>query len=714
MTGRTGGVQMTFTPPTSTSDDATTADVVGLDTLEATDVSLVGGKAAALARAGRIGLETVPGVVLTTAFCRGAEHERDLTRHPAIAAVFERLGGVPLIARSSSVVEDTTTSSAAGQFESVADVHTADDLARAVRTVLDSRRRAGASDHPIAVLVQPMVEPDVAGVLFGVDPVTGRSDRRVVTAVDGRPDQLVAGSVDGSWYLADGSGAVVEADRRDGPKVPSRLLGRLIELSDTVEALFGSPQDIEWAKVGDRVLLLQSRPVTTEIRGVPDGPVYGPGPVAETFPERLAPLEAEMWVPALRDAVEEALRLAGAASETDLHGPDLVVSVDGYVAIDLERTGEIRRHDRQPPWFAVATRVRRLRSAWRVGRLRSALPQLADRLLDRVDADLESIPAPGQLTDRQLVALIGRGRIALRAVHAHEVLMGLLIGRGDGRLTGASVAMRVLAEARTDGSSDDEIVTHSPIVLALTAPRIAARTELPGPCSTADLPPGPGAEPRPDTGSPNPDVTREALRLRVRWLQEVMARAAWELGERLARNGHLESPEDIRYLPYEEVALLVTRRAVLDRRVLRARRESYESEPPRPLPARFQISDLGRPITVRDRNETGGGTGAGGGRGRGPVTRDTIDPPTGSVLVVQNLSPGIGPLLTRLSGVVAETGSVLAHLAILARESGVATVVGHLGAVEQFPEGTVIDVDGDTGQVRLVDESEEQTVGGTS
>ena len=705
---------MTFTPPTSTSENATTGDVVGLDSLEATDAAVVGGKAAALARAGRIGLETVPGVVLTTAFSRSATADRDLSTHPALAEVMARLGDVPLIARSSSVVEDTATSSAAGQFESVADVGSLDDLARAVRTVLDSRQRAGAGEHPIAVLVQPMVQPELAGVLFGVDPVTGRSDRRVVSAVDGRPDQLVAGTVDGSWYLVDAGGDVVEADRRDGPRLPARLLARLVELSDTLEALFGSPQDLEWAKVGDRILLLQSRPVTTEVRGIPDGPVYGPGPVAETFPERLAPLEAEMWVPPLRDAVEEALRLAGAASENDLHGPDLVVSVDGHVAIDLERTGEIRRHDRQPPWFAVATRIRRLRSAWRVGRLRSALPQLADRLLDRVDADLELIPATGQLTDRQLVALIGRGRIALRAVHAHEMLMGLLIGRGDGRLTGASVAMRVLAEARTDGSSDDEIVTHSPVVLALTPPRIAARTELPGPCSTADLPPGPGAEPREDTGEPHPDVTREALRLRVRWLQEVMARAAWEVGERLAKNGHLESADDIRFLPYEEVALLVTRRAMLDRRLLHSRREAFESEPPRPLPARFQISDRGRPITVRDRGETGGGTGAGGGRGRGPVTHDINDPPTGSVLVVQNLSPGIGPLLTRLSGVVAETGSVLAHLAILARESGVATVVGHLGAVDEFPEGTLIDVDGDTGQVRVLDGSEEHPTGAAS
>lgn len=703
---------MTTTPPSSTSGRAGTADVVDLDAPSATDVDVVGGKAQALARARRAGIETLPGAVLTTDFTRAVDAGARIDRNPALSVAATQLGEVRLVARSSSVAEDTAVASAAGQFESVIGIDSAGELAEAVRTVLDSRERAGADHQPMAVLIQPMVEPDLAGVLFGVDPVSGRSDRRVVTAVAGQPDQLVGGAVDGSWYLLDPRGDVVDSDRRDGPKVPARLLVELVRLSDAAESVFGTPQDIEWARAGDRLLLLQSRPVTTEVRGVPEGPVYGPGPVAETFPERLAPLESEMWVTPLRDAVEEALRLAGSASEHDLDGPDLVVSVDGYVAIDLERTGEIRRQDRRPPWFALATRIRRLRSAWRVGRLRSALPDLADRLLDRVDGDLESIPTMGQLTDRQLVALIGRGRFALRSVHAHEVLMGLLIGPGEGRLTGASVAMRVLAEARTDGSSDDEIVIHSPIVLALTPPRISPRVVLPPPSNTPDLLPGSGAEPRPRSGRTSADVSREALRLRVRWLQEIMARAAWELGERLAKAGHLDTPDDVRFLPYEDLAHLVTGRAALDRAQLVERRETFEREEPPPLPARFRISDKGRPITVRDPGETGGGTGAGGGTGRGPVTHDTDDPPAGSVLVVQNLSPGIGPLLTRLQGVVAETGSVLAHLAILARESGVATVVGHAGAVDEFPEGKVIAVDGDTGQVRIVEDDE--VTGGTT
>ena len=65
------------------------------------------------------------------------------------------------------------------------------------------------------------------------------------------------------------------------------------------------------------------------------------------------------------------------------------------------------------------------------------------------------------------------------------------------------------------------------------------------------------------------------------------------------------------------------------------------------------------------------------------------------------LTPGLGPVLARLGGIVAETGSVLSHLAILAREAGVPTVVGYAGASEELPEGTFVEVDGESGRVTI-------------
>jgi pyruvate,water dikinase len=381
-----------------------------------------------------------------------------------------------------------------------------------------------------------------------------------------------------------------------------------------------------------------------------------------------------------------------AATPAAVTASEVVVCVDGHVAIDLRLAGEIRPKQRMVNKLNPVPAVRNLRGAWRVGRLRSALPRLSEHLLDRTDADLEAVPSLTDLTSRQLLALLHRGRDILRALHAHEILMGMLTDTGGNRMTGASVALRVLAEAREDGLADPEIVARSPSVLALTGPQVAPAPVLPECATAVDSQTSPACQQCSDNG-----IIREALRLRVRWVQEVTGRAAWELGCRLTATGDLTEPELIRHMTLEHLEAVATKRAV----VVPALVSSHHHDFGQPLPAWFQLSDLGKPIRAQSASEVGGGTGAGGGTATGPVTYDTDDPPTGSVLVTTTLSPGLGPLLPRLKGIVAETGSVLSHLAILAREAGVATVVGYAGATDDLPEGAVVHVDGDGGRVTI-------------
>lgn len=665
--------------------------VVGLDDPRATDPALTGGKAASLARARQAGLVTVPGVVLTTAVSRRHDDGTavaDLVTGDVARAVAGLTDGAVAV-RSSSVVEDGSESSAAGQFESVLDVRGPEALVAAVGEVLASRVRAGAADEPIAVLVQPMVEPDRAGVAFGVDPVSGRSDRRVVTAVRGSPAALVSGEVDGSRWVLDEHDHVVTHDDPDGVRPGHALLRSLADLLRRVEDLFGGPQDVEWAQIGDGLVLLQSRPVTTVVRGVPSGPIFGPGPVAETFPEALSPLEEDLWVPPLRDAVREAIRISGSVRERDLADRELVVAVGGRVAIDLEATGEEVHRSGWRRAVGVGDKVRRLRSAWRVGRLRAALPLVADDLAARVDADLEEVPALDGLTVRQLVALIDRSREALRSLHAHEILLGLIADPGSSRFTGGSVALRVLAEARREGMTDGEIIRRAPVVLALVPPGVGRPLALPSDASAATLAYDP-------PGAPDAQVRRETLRLRVRWVQELAGQAAFEVGRRLQQRGVLTDPEQVRLLRFDEVTALVSGRAAVDLPLLAAR--AAECDTPPVLPARFRMGDRGLAIAVEGCT-AGTGTGAGGGVGQGPVTHDATDPPDGAVLVVEALTPTLGPVLPRLAGLVSETGSVLSHLAILAREAGVPTVVGRHGAAAELADGTVVRVDGQSGDV---------------
>ncbi|HEV2070054.1 MAG TPA: PEP/pyruvate-binding domain-containing protein [Acidimicrobiales bacterium] len=681
--------------------------VLCLDDEDATEPNRSGAKAAALAEALAVGLPVLPGFVISTAAT--ASIDRD-TWAGAVGDEIRRVwatlsegGERALVVRSSSTVEDLGDSSMAGRFSSVVGVRGWDEFCSAVRTVLDSRRKAAegdgalAADQPMAVVVQPLLEPAAGGVMFGVDPVTGRSDRIVVSTVAGGPDKLVSGEVDGSRYELDRAGDVHAVDHRpSGARLDRRQLRRLAELADQVQSIFGEPQDVEWAVDDDeRLWLLQSRPVTTPVRGVPSGPLLGAGPVAETFPEPLTTLEEDLWAEPLRDALRSALRVTGTASPRKLRDSPVVVSLEGGVAVDLELFGETDESPSLGGRLDPRPRLRRLRAAWRVGRLRSALPDLAHHVIERTDAELTAVPPLDDLTDRQLVALLDRCRQALRSLHGHEVLVGLVVDPGAPRLTGASVALRVLSEARAEGLDDGEVVSRHPVVLALVPPHVQPSVSLP----PIDAPP-----PAADADGAQTDrcaVLREALRLRVRWVQELTGRAAWVLGERLTEAGRLGDPVLVRHLRLEELRALVAGRAELRR----DRSPERDDQPvPEPLPARFRLSDRGHPVPVIGTGDQAG-TGAGGGVAVGPVDHGP-EPEEGAVLVVRTLDPSLAATLPRLAGLVAETGSVLAHVAILAREAGVPTVVGLSGAVERFPPGTVVRVDGASGEVTPVDEEE--------
>lgn len=671
---------------------------VTLDDPTATDPELTGGKAAALAVARAAGIDTLPGIVLTSRYGAAADAGADVddaTRaaHRLAAAI---VPGDTLIARSSSVVEDQSESSAAGQFESVAGISSYDDFRRAVATVLDSRDTAGAPGSAIGVLVQPQVEPDAAGVVFGIEPVTGRTDRLVVAAVRGRPDRLVGGEVEGSRFTVDREGRTIEStigrDADDRIELDDATLRALVHVATRLAEVFGAPQDVEWALVDGDVVVLQSRPVTTPVRGVPSGPRYGPGTVAETFPDPLGALERDLWVPPLDEAVRAALVLSGRHTDDELADRPLVITVGGRVAIDLDATGEDGRDDRS--W--VVRRVRALRNAWRLGRLRAALPSLVDDLLDRVDADLAAMPSPDELGPSRSLAVLRRSHAALRSLHAHEVLVGAMSPSAPSSLTAASVAVRSLDSGRREGLDDDTIVARAPVVLALTPPRIAASPRLPPEI----------AVPARDEPDGDEDVRREALRLRVRWLHELTARLAWALGEDLARHGDLPDAEAIRHLPLDDLEAILARRAA----AWRAAIESAGSQPPaEQLPSAFRLSDRGLPVPEVDASGDAVGASPGTATGVAVHVDEQLDERLDeirrsgdrAIVVVRALSPDLGGRLGSVAGIVAESGSTLSHLAILAREQGVPVVVSCPGAVDRFAAGTRLTIDGSDGTVEI-------------
>ncbi len=310
--------------------------VLGLDEIDQTQVALVGGKGAHLGELSRIeGIRVPAGFCVTTdAFRRimttvpGLDDQLDrLSRldpddrkaigalstgirralegiaipddvAAAITGSVARLGGHAACAvRSSATAEDLPTASFAGQQDTYLNVVGAaailQHVSRCWASLFTERavtyRLRNGFDHRkvhMAVVVQRMLFPQAAGILFTADPVT--SNRKVVSieASFGLGEALVAGLVNPDVYtVRDGEVVAktvatkklaiyagpaggtqelaIEPARQEQPALTDAQIVRLAQLGRRIEAHFGHPQDIEWCLVDDGFQIVQSRPITT-------------------------------------------------------------------------------------------------------------------------------------------------------------------------------------------------------------------------------------------------------------------------------------------------------------------------------------------------------------------------------------------------------------------------------------------------------------------
>ncbi|MEU7259717.1 phosphoenolpyruvate synthase [Streptomyces rimosus] len=216
-----------------------------------------------------------------------------------IADAYTRAGGGRVAVRSSGAEEDGARLSFAGQFATSLNVTGLAEVEAHVKKCWASafserlllyRLHHGLPLHGagLAVVVQEMVAAERSGVLFTADPVSGDRRRYVVSSVYGLGEGLVSGAVDADTVTLDAAtGAVAETvlgDKRERYHAPAsgagcqisevppaereklsltpKELARLHEAGTRVQAVFGTPQDIEWAFAGDVLWILQARPIT--------------------------------------------------------------------------------------------------------------------------------------------------------------------------------------------------------------------------------------------------------------------------------------------------------------------------------------------------------------------------------------------------------------------------------------------------------------------
>ncbi len=260
---------------------------------EARDDTIFGSKAVGLGAASREGLPLPPGVALSGDIVEAvASGEED-----AIAEVLKAAGALraPFAVRSSAVDEDGASASFAGQHLTLLNVPSADAVNDAVREVwwsansdsaITYRQKVGLFHRPsVGVVVQSLLDPDAAGVMFTRHPVTG-AEERLVEASWGLGEAVVAGQVIPDSFRIDPSGRVLERtpgyktlairSLPDGgtfeePVAPGLVeclcldddqLAALNALATRCEEVYGPARDIEFAFANGELYLLQCRAVT--------------------------------------------------------------------------------------------------------------------------------------------------------------------------------------------------------------------------------------------------------------------------------------------------------------------------------------------------------------------------------------------------------------------------------------------------------------------
>ncbi|QCB97425.1 phosphoenolpyruvate synthase [Arthrobacter sp. PAMC25564] len=473
------------TPPSSRTGHRSPPPLVGsLTDFGAADVALAGGKGANLAELVRARFPVPAGFIITTAaytalldetglgatlaglLLAGAEGARireafaAASMPPAlrdtILAAYRRLGGEAVAVRSSATAEDLPGAAFAGQQDTFLNIAGEDALIRAVEECWASlwtdraisyrgRLNIRPEDLSIAVVVQTMVDAEVAGVMFSADPVTGRRDGIVLDASRGLGEAVVSGRVTPEHYVAtrhghlrrwtpgghevvirpapDGGTVESAGEPGNAPSLTKRQLATLAGISRRAEAHFGAPQDMEWAVAGSRVFVLQARPMTA-LPAEPArlnafqkklGPFY-----AEMFNQRPYPLDVSGW---LEHALLVMLREMTASVGVAFPSPAQVLPEEGGVVVALVPPVPRPTLRMLAAPLSVLARARRFElSRWKDDHRLAAYLEEAGRL-NRVD--------PRQLSWQQLTTHVQHIFDAVGPITALRVsyLPGLLLSQ---------------------------------------------------------------------------------------------------------------------------------------------------------------------------------------------------------------------------------------------------------------------------------------------
>lgn len=203
----------------------------------------------------------------------------------------------PLVVRSSAIGEDDQYSSSAGQYLSILDITTTEQLSKAIIDCITAYNRANAQkyrqdrhqqDASMAILIQKQIRGVFSGVAFSRDPVNPLNPKVVIETLPGDATRVVSGKITPERYDIDVDNPqepVVTRFREAGGDIPPSLIEKVAHLARELETHYrGIPQDIEWSYDGEQLWILQSRPITNL------QPIWTRKIAAEVIPGVIRPL----------------------------------------------------------------------------------------------------------------------------------------------------------------------------------------------------------------------------------------------------------------------------------------------------------------------------------------------------------------------------------------------------------------------------------------
>ncbi|MFM2027954.1 MAG: hypothetical protein RLZZ339_2671 [Cyanobacteriota bacterium] len=653
----------------------------------------------------------------------------------------------PLVVRSSAIGEDSETASSAGQYTTILNVIDQENLAAAILSCQTSynspnavnyRLDRGQENTAMAVLIQEQIRGVFSGVAFSRDPINPLSLDVVIEALPGDATRVVSGRITPESYRVNLEENIIIG----AGDIPPAIIQQVANLCRQLETLdHGIPQDIEWTHDGQKLWLLQCRPITNL------QPIWTRKIAAEVIPGVIRPLPWSINRPLTCGVWGDIFRLVLDKKALDLDFNETATLHYQRAYFNASLLGTIfRRMGLPPESLEFLTKGAKFTKPPLTATLANSpgLLKLLGREL-QLEKDfsqdqknyfiptLEKINATSleALSSGEILEQIEEILTVLKKATYYSILAPLSFAlrrsisrvpfeKLDNSQAPEIASMRSLFELRKNTLDRDfdsafslwletygylsEVGTDISIPRWRENPQELLQLPLdsPGNNSHKKVKSSHTVQKRLNIKNQGTEIYSRLL-AHLRW-HFLALETLWLQQQILSETG------DIFYLNYSEVTQLGQNNKIANlNQIICQRRQQFQEnsqltdipyivygQPPK---REFLVSNL----TAKKRLQ---GIAASGGTVEGRVkimpTLQNLEIAPNTILVIPYTDSGWSPLLSRAVGIIAEVGGQLSHGAIIAREYGIPAVMDVHHAMKLLKDGQLIRLDGSQGIIEIL------------